>query len=171
MQNMTLKLRYATEYEGESEVDETEVPAFGLAEFDMVIESTLTVNVESDVVGAFVDWGDGNTTETNGTSVSHTYAAGDYTLKIDNTFTGTLKITNASIYFARYLPAQATLLNLGNNKLNTATVNAILQFYDAVNTENYQLNLDSQTPSAPPSGAGITAKDNLIAKGWTVNTD
>jgi hypothetical protein len=171
MQNMTLKLRYATEYEGESEVDESEVPGFGFAEFDMVIESTLTVNVETDVVGSFLDWGDGSTTETNGSVNSHTYAAGDYTLKIDNTYTGALKITNASIYFARYLPQQATLLNLGGNKLNTATVNAILQFYDAANTENYTLNLGSQTPSAPPSGAGITAKDNLIAKGWTVNTD
>ena len=171
MQNMTLKLRYATEYEGESEVDESEVPGFGFAEFDMVIESTSTVSIECDVVGLFVDWGDGNTTETNGALISHTYAAGDYTLKIDNTFTGALKIGNASIYFARYLPQQATLLNLVGNKLNTAQVNAILQFYDAANTENYVLNLSSQTPSAPPSGAGVTAKDNLIDKGWTVTTD
>lgn len=31
--------------------------------------------------------------------------------------------------------------------------------------------LYNQTPAAPPSGAGATAKANLLTKGWTVNTD
>jgi hypothetical protein len=153
-------------------VDEAEAPEGGsVSEFDLVFASTSTISIECDVVGLFVDWGDGSTTETNGALISHTYAAGNYTIKIDNSFTGALKIGNAGITSARYLPQQATLLNLVGNKLSVSSVNAILQFYDAANTENYVLNLSSQTPSAPPSGAGATAKDNLIAKGWTVTTD
>lgn len=59
--------------------------------------------------------------------------------------------------------------------LSVARVNTILQQLDAngksggnVNVSQY---LASVYPASPPSGAGATAKTNLLGKGWTVTTD
>jgi hypothetical protein len=68
-------------------------------------------------------------------------------------------------------------LRLQSNYLTTANVNNILIQMDAASTGAFTfvggyIATQGQLPSgAPPSGGGITAKNNLIAKGITVLTD
>lgn len=70
-----------------------------------------------------------------------------------------------------YVPAAIQTLDLANNKLTVADVNYLLTQIDALATSGGVIYLSGQTPSAAPSGAGSTAKTNLIGRGWTVNTD
>jgi hypothetical protein len=61
-----------------------------------------------------------------------------------------------------------------NNKLNTNQINDYLNFLDISTINAGFFNSQNQTPPAPPSSGppdGITAKANLISKGWTVLTD
>ncbi len=58
-----------------------------------------------------------------------------------------------------------------DNNLAISSVNDILTVLDSHGLSNGTLIISNQSPSAPPSGAGLTAKANLIAKGWTVVTD
>jgi hypothetical protein len=81
-------------------------------------------------------------------------------------------------YYGNWAPLQWTGdLRLNSNNLSVATVNNILIQMDAASTGGYTviggyIALQGQLPSgAPPSGGGITAKNNLIAKGITVLTD
>ena len=71
--------------------------------------------------------------------------------------------------------AFAINLILNNNALPVAVVNQILVDLDTITTgyTGYSgtINLSGQTPAAPPSGAGATAKTNLIGKGFTIVTD
>lgn len=69
------------------------------------------------------------------------------------------------------LPVSLLNLDLSDNKLTVADVNYILTTLDTNGASNGYLNLASQTPSAAPTGAGITAKANLVGKGWAVGTD
>lgn len=68
-------------------------------------------------------------------------------------------------------------LNLSSNNLPVSVVNQILIDIDTNATAGRSsfvsciINLSNQSPLAPPSGAGITAKNNLIAKGISVITD
>jgi hypothetical protein len=66
-------------------------------------------------------------------------------------------------------------LNLANNLLPVNNINSILVGLDNASAGKTifsgTITLSGQTPSAPPSGAGITAKNNLIANGMTVITD
>lgn len=55
------------------------------------------------------------------------------------------------------------------NSIPTSNVNDILVQLDTFDLVGY-IELDNQSPSAPPSGAGSTAKSNLIASGWSVST-
>lgn len=68
------------------------------------------------------------------------------------------------------LPAYVKKVYFIDNKLNVNTVNAILTQIDGSGVEDGVLDLSGGT-SAAPTGAGITAKTSLIAKGWTVNTN
>jgi Leucine-rich repeat (LRR) protein len=63
-----------------------------------------------------------------------------------------------------------TYVNLQNNDLTETSVNNILQWLDGNGELNGNVDLSGGT-SAVPSGAGITAKDNLLAKGWSVNVN
>jgi len=58
-----------------------------------------------------------------------------------------------------------------NNALNEAAVNGILIAVEANGTSNGTLYLDGGT-NAVPTGAGLTAYNALVARGWdvTVNT-
>jgi hypothetical protein len=59
-----------------------------------------------------------------------------------------------------------------NNKLPISTVNTILTHIDSKNlTGVYSLSTQFQNPLAPPSGAGITAKNALISRGYMLSTD
>lgn len=69
------------------------------------------------------------------------------------------------------LPANLTYVSLQNNNFTSSLVNHILIHFDNSGITNGQLFLKNDTPSAPPSGDGLTAKANLIAKGWDVTTD
>jgi hypothetical protein len=54
--------------------------------------------------------------------------------------------------------------------LNQSTINIILNNLDENGLTNGILLLDGGT-SASPSGTGITAKNNLVSKGWMVSTN
>ena len=55
--------------------------------------------------------------------------------------------------------------------LPLTVVNYICIILDGFGLHNGTLHLQSQTPPAPPTGSGVTAKNSLIAKGWAVTTD
>ena len=57
-----------------------------------------------------------------------------------------------------------------NNSLDATSVNDVLQSADASGKVNGTIHLSAGT-NAAPTGAGITAKANLITKGWTVLTN
>lgn len=68
-------------------------------------------------------------------------------------------------------------LNLSSNQLSSSQVNQILIDLNQNATSSRTvflsstINLSAQSPAAPPSGAGLTAKNLLITKGITVITD
>jgi hypothetical protein len=45
-----------------------------------------------------------------------------------------------------------------------------LQDIDAAGTSGHSLDI-RQTPAATPTGAGATAKANLISRGWFITSD
>jgi hypothetical protein len=61
-------------------------------------------------------------------------------------------------------------VSLGSTALTEESVNDILQWLDGGGVLNGNVDL-SDGGSAIPTGAGITAKDNLLAKGWSVNVN
>lgn len=63
------------------------------------------------------------------------------------------------------------IVNVAQNDLDTATIDALLIQLDAHGLSNGAFYSTGQVTPAPPSGGGITAKNNLIAKGWIVLTD
>jgi len=71
------------------------------------------------------------------------------------------------------LPATITNFNCSINFLTSAEINAALIALDGFGLLAGTFNSVGQftTGGAPPTGAGITAKNNLIGKGWTVTTD
>ena len=69
-------------------------------------------------------------------------------------------------------PAGLEYLGLYDNQIVTAGVNTVLEYFDGITKSSpFMLYLYSQTPPAPPSGSGATAKTNLIGRGCTVTTD
>ena len=65
--------------------------------------------------------------------------------------------------------------DISGNNLNTAAVNAALINLDSKSGSFDQINTRSvylkQRVAAPPSGAGVTAKNNLISRNWSIDTD
>ena len=80
-------------------------------------------------------------------------------------------------YFENTTPTSFEIdFRCSNNKLDTPTIDQILIDFDNMVTPSYtsvvgNLSLAAQTPPAPPSPAGIVAKNSLIAKGFTISTD
>jgi hypothetical protein len=78
---------------------------------------------------------------------------------------------------AIYLPPTLTNLNIrtqavGGNTWVSSDVNTMLQYIDSKPFNAGAKTLDiRQFNSAPPTGAGLTAKTNLTSEGWTVTTD
>ena len=71
------------------------------------------------------------------------------------------------------LPATSTTIiegQFGYNHLTSSQVNDILATFANYNSVG-NLELNNQTPPAPPTGNGIFDKANLIQNGWTVTTD
>lgn len=96
---------------------------------------------------------------------------------------GTLDITNNTQLLSMAISTNAitnitgyslTTLRSGNfssNNLSVALINNLLTHIDSQGVNNFNVMMQGQTPSAPPSGAGITAVANLISRGYTVTTD
>lgn len=64
-----------------------------------------------------------------------------------------------------------TLLDASNNIIPTTVVNTILIDLDASGVLNGEVDLNAQTPLAPPSQVGRNSAANLVADGWTVVLD
>lgn len=64
-------------------------------------------------------------------------------------------------------------VSFGYNKLSSTQVNIILAKLVAINPtfSGVRIGVAGQTPSAPPTGQGITDKNTLIARGNSVDTD
>lgn len=102
----------------------------------------------------------------------------------NNQFTGSLDLSANTAMLDAYFndnqftgftgTVSATLgdFDARNNLLTQAAVDAILAAFDAAgrNSGTRILRLGG-TGNAAPSAAGITSKDNLLAKGWTVTTN
>ena len=123
-----------------------------------------------------IDWGDGNATEFMGfTSSSHNYtAAGSYLVTIN--LGGDLVKLNLderqlTSFTPVALPNNLIQLMLYSNELTSDNVNAILEYLDSEGYTNFLIYMHLQTPLAPPSGDGIVAKNNLVARGGGVVTD
>lgn len=63
-----------------------------------------------------------------------------------------------------------TTLVYTNSSLSVEQINTFLTSLDANGLSNGTCTL-TQSPAVPPTGAGLTAKANLQARGWTVTTD
>lgn len=83
----------------------------------------------------------------------------------------TLNVSGNALVSLPPVPATITTLDCSNNNLTSAEVNAILILLDGYGLLSGTFDSSGQTPAAPPTGAGITAANNLIGKGWTVTTD
>jgi hypothetical protein len=66
--------------------------------------------------------------------------------------------------------ATCTVFRAQNNLLPESAVNGLLQAFDAAGASNGTLDLGG-TGNAPATGAGLTAKANLEARGWTVTVN
>lgn len=124
------------------------------------------------------DWGDGTSSLLqSGMANTHTYgAAGTYTIKIRGDFSSFTQFINGNLgagFLTATLPTESAIANLRlvSNSLSTASVNNVLVNLDNAGITNGIVNLSNQSPSAPPTNEGLVAKDNLVAKGWTVTTD
>jgi hypothetical protein len=97
---------------------------------------------------------------------------------IDDAATGTISFYN--IVGCTSLPSSEVLAktNLGlsifividGNGYTTTDVNAILVYVDSFGTSSHALQI-VESGGSPPSGAGATAKANLISRSWFVSTD
>lgn len=56
-------------------------------------------------------------------------------------------------------------------RLSTSNINTILTTIDAYGTNGGTIDISGQNPPRVPTGAGATAKANLIGRGWTIVTD
>jgi len=66
------------------------------------------------------------------------------------------------------VPASLTNCDLSNNSLTSTEVDRTLIAFDNAGASNGTIYLGGN--NAAPTGTGITAKNSLISKGWTVNT-
>lgn len=91
----------------------------------------------------------------------------------------TLNFTNSNYtppvgagYFIQNDKRTFNYIDFSGNNFTTAQVNALLIWLDGqtFNAGAKTLYVDQES-TAPPSGAGITAKNSLVSKGWTVTTD
>lgn len=67
------------------------------------------------------------------------------------------------------VPASLTSFDLSNNSLTSTEVNRVLIAFDNAGASNGILNLGGN--NAAPTGTGITAKNTLVSRGWTVTTN
>lgn len=146
-----------------------------------------------------ISWGDNssdNIVNMDGTNqtIAHTYSSGTYNIGITGDIDDILEITldfdqltsinttgltritsiDASDNSLSTINIDTSIhlvsVSLENNSLDVASVNDVLQKLDSFGNLSGEVYLDLGT-NAAPTGAGITAKNNLLAKGWTVTTN
>ena len=84
----------------------------------------------------------------------------------------TLSIKNSTFKDAFQLPPTLTSLSLQTGTMTGIAVNNFLVQLNANGKAGaYTANLSGQTPAAPPTDDGLTAKTALTGKGWTITTD
>ncbi len=62
-------------------------------------------------------------------------------------------------------------LQIGDNNISVSDINNALIALDNNGITNGNFISNNQSPLAAPTGLGVTAKNNLIIKGWTIVTD
>jgi len=80
----------------------------------------------------------------------------------DNQFTNGVDLHNHT---------EMVFLYAHNNNFNVSSINNFLIDVDTSGAPVSIVRVQGQSPSAPPSGSGVTAKNNLISSGVTVLTD
>lgn len=85
--------------------------------------------------------------------------------------TSAIAIGNNHVNSLSAIPIKTTSIYAYNNSLNVSDIDQLLIQSDLYLTENMIIQVQNQTPSATPSGAGITAKNNIISRGGYVLTD
>ncbi|KIO75940.1 hypothetical protein TH53_17925 [Pedobacter lusitanus] len=70
-----------------------------------------------------------------------------------------------------FLSQRLKQLNLKGNKFSVEEVNNILIDLDKLEFTSLSVELNNQNPPAVPTGAGLAAKERLIAKGFSITTD
>jgi Leucine-rich repeat (LRR) protein len=81
---------------------------------------------------------------------------------------------NSNSIVALNLTGCTSLLDVdcNTNVLPVSVVNSILVHLDSGGLNGGNVDLEYQTPAAPPSGiAAILARSHLVSRGWTVTTD
>lgn len=81
------------------------------------------------------------------------------------------QITAAHQGISSAFPTTIANFTIADNVLSVVNINKALEDLDAVGYSAGVFNLINQTPSAPPTGLGLTAKNNMIARGCSVATD
>jgi len=135
----------------------------------------LQVELGLNGIGTFdIHWGDGEieTMVLDGSSqfLNHTYAQpGTYDIKVRGTLEELTEVHSNSSSLIRFLlPLIASHIQeiiLQNNLLSAEMVNQLLMTVDSLGTSGGVISLIG---NASPTGDGITAMNNLIARGWTV---
>ena len=91
------------------------------------------------------------------------------------TITGTFVLNFNPLLNSISLPVLTSYSGLdfsaSNSALPSSKINQFLAKLVAIGVTGTTIDLSSQTPSAPPSGSGITDKASLISAGNTVLTD
>lgn len=79
----------------------------------------------------------------------------------------------ASISITSHWPLSLSMLRFNNNALSVSEINALLINLagDLASGTSGSLIMNAQSPPAAPTGAGATAKSDLISQGYTVTTD
>lgn len=141
------------------------------------VGSSATLQSVSGGGDVLIEWGDGNSdiyvggflsSQTHNYSSSGTY---DIIIKSESSLTSLSCFSSNLTALDISNNAALTSLRCFSNNLTALDVNTHLELLDGFGLPNGLYNSGGQSVSAPPSGNGIIAKDNLISKGWTVITD
>ncbi|NCP97788.1 hypothetical protein GW820_02765, partial [archaeon] len=79
------------------------------------------------------------------------------------------QLTGIAVDFG--VPNKTFIFNALNNQLTEVAINGILTAFDRDVTVSGGKIIINGAGNAAPTGAGLTAKTNMIAKGWTVSTN
>jgi hypothetical protein len=82
-----------------------------------------------------------------------------------------LRYNNLNTLPMNNFPESLLYVNFQYNQFDITSINNIAVHFDNVGLTNGQLFINNNTPPVSPTGTGLTAKTDLLAKGWEVGTD